>query len=64
MRLAPASSLAEAFPAHRAGVLKALDVYDEFIAAQVAGMRKVHYDKTRNRSVRGIMNEFSCMAEG
>jgi hypothetical protein len=62
--LAPASSLAERFPAHLATVLKALDVDAGFIDAQVAAMSKVQYAKTSNRSVLGIMNQFSFLAEG
>jgi hypothetical protein len=64
MPLAPAGNLAERFPAHLAAVLKALDVDAGFIAAQVAAMSKVQYAKTSNRSVLGIMNQFSYLAEG
>lgn len=64
MPLAPASSLAERFPAHLAAVLNALDVEASFIAAQVAAMGEVQYAKTSNRSVLGIMNQFSYLAEG
>jgi hypothetical protein len=64
MPLAPASSLAERFPAHLAAVLKALNVDASFIAAQVAAMSEVQYAKTSNRSVLGIMNQFSYLAEG
>jgi hypothetical protein len=64
MPLAPASSLAERFPAHLAAVLKALDVDAGFIVAQVAAMGQVEYTKTSNRSVLGIMNQFSFLAEG
>jgi hypothetical protein len=63
MPLAPASSLAERFPAHLAAVLKALDVDAGFIVAQVAAMGQVEYTKTSNRSVLGIMNQFSFLAE-
>lgn len=64
MPLAPASSLAERFPAHLAEVLMALDVDAGFVAAQVAAMGEVQYAKTSNRSVLGIMNQFSYLAEG
>ena len=64
MPLAPSSSLAERFPAHLAAVLNALDVEASFIAAQVAAMGEVQYAKTSNRSVLGIMNQFSYLAEG
>lgn len=64
MPLAPVSRLAERFPAHLAAVLNALDVNASFIAAQVAAMGEVQYAKTSNRSVLGIMNQFSYLAEG
>jgi hypothetical protein len=64
MPLAPASSLAERFPTYLAAVLKALDVDSGFIMAQVAAMGQVQYTKTSNRSVLGIMNQFSYLAEG
>jgi hypothetical protein len=64
MPLAPASSLSERFPAYLATVLKALDVDAGFVAAQVATLREVQYAKTSNRSVLGIMNQFSFLAEG
>lgn len=64
MPLAPASSLAKRFPAHLAAVLEALDVDAGFIAAQVAALGEVKYAKTSNRSVLGIMNLFSYLAEG
>ncbi|MGF6213428.1 DUF6933 domain-containing protein [Comamonas sp. 4034] len=62
--LAPASSLAERFPAHLAAVLYALDVDASFVAVQVAAMGEVQYAKTSSRSVLGIMNQFSYLAEG
>lgn len=64
MPLAPSNSLAERFPAHLAAMLNALDVDARFIAAQVAAMGEVQYAKTSNRSVLGIMNQFSYLAEG
>jgi hypothetical protein len=51
-------------PAHLAAVLYALDVDASFVAAQVAAMGEVQYAKTSNRSVLGIMNQFSYLAEG
>jgi hypothetical protein len=64
MPLAPASSVAQRFPTYLAAVLKALDVDSGFIMAQVAAMGQVQYTKTSNRSVLGIMNQFSYLAEG
>lgn len=63
MPLAPISTLAERFPAHLAAVLDALEVDSKFIAAQVTVMGAVQYAKTNNRSVLGIMNQFSYLAE-
>lgn len=64
MPLAPSSRLAERFPARLAAMLNALDVDASFIAAQVAAMGEVQYAKTSSRSVLGIMNQFSYLAEG
>lgn len=64
MPLAPSSSLAERFPAHLAAVLNALDVDASFIGAQMAAMGEAQYAKTSNRSVLGIMNQFSYLAGG
>jgi hypothetical protein len=64
MPLAPISTLSERFPVHLTAVLKALDVDASFIGAQVAAMSEVQYAKTSNRSVLGIMNQFSYLAEG
>ena len=64
MPLAPSSSLAERFPAHLVAMLNALDVDASFTAAQVAAMGEGQYAKTSNRSVLGIMNQFSYLAEG
>jgi hypothetical protein len=62
--LAPVGTLAERFPTHLATVLNALDVDAGFIATEVTAMSQVKYAKTSNRSVLGIMNQFSYLAEG
>ena len=64
MPLAPTSSLAERFPAYLATMLNAIGVDASFIAVHVAAMGEVQYAKTSNRSVLGIMNQFSYLAEG
>ena len=64
MPLAPVSTLAERFPAYLTEVLIALDVEADFITAQVATMGEVQFAKTSNRSVLGIVNQFSYLVEG
>ncbi|MEK7344845.1 MAG: hypothetical protein AAB176_04060 [Pseudomonadota bacterium] len=64
MPLAPAADLATRFPAHLATVLAAHDMPQQFIDHELAQMNGVQYAKTSNRSVVGIMNEFSYLAEG
>lgn len=63
MPLAPAATLAQRFPAQLALVLKEHGVAAEFIAQEVWRMSRVHYAKTANRSVVGILNEFLSQAE-
>ena len=62
--LAPAASLGKRFPEALKGLLKALDLPAEFIAAEIEGMGDVAYAKTANRSVVGVMNGFAFLAEG
>lgn len=64
MPLAPATDLAARFPEHLAGVLVAHGVPEQFINHELAQMNEVRYAKTSNRSVVGIMNQFSYQAEG
>lgn len=61
--LAPASTLVKRFPASLAKMLSALGIDAGFIATQIAAMDEVQYAKTSNRSVLGIMNQFSYLAE-
>lgn len=61
--LAPAKSLAERFPAHLEAVLNALGTDPRFVAAEVAATVDARWAKTANRSVVGIMNELSFLAE-
>jgi hypothetical protein len=63
MPLAPAATLAQRFPAQLALVLKEHGIAAEFIAQEVWRMSRVHYAKTANRSVVGVLNEFLRQAE-
>jgi hypothetical protein len=61
--LAPAKNLAERFPSHLEAVLNALGTDPRFVAAEVAATVGANWAKTANRSVVGIMNEFTFLAE-
>lgn len=63
MPLAPAATLARRFPAQLARVLKEHGIAADFIAQEVWRMDSVHYARTANRSVVGILNEFLRQAE-
>jgi hypothetical protein len=62
--LAPAADLAARFPQQLERVLTAHGIEQSFIDRELAQMREVQYTKTFNRSVVGIMNQFSYLAEG
>lgn len=64
MPLAPASDLATRFSACLEKVLAAHGVASQFIDQELTLMNEVQYAKTGNRSVVGIMNEFSFLAVG
>lgn len=64
MPLAPATDLAIRFSAHLASALAAHGMPQQFIDHELAQMNEVRYTKTSNRSVVGIMNQFSYLAEG
>lgn len=61
--LAPAKSLAERFPEHLDAVLIALGTDPRFVAAELAATVDARWAKTASRSLVGIMNEFSYLAE-
>ena len=63
MSLAPAATLAQRFPRALKEILQALNLPVEFIDAEIGGMNEVVYAKTANRSVVGMMNEFTFLAE-
>jgi hypothetical protein len=64
MPLAPAANLAVRFPEHLAGLLMAHGMPQQFIDRELTQMHEVQYAKTSNRSVVGIMNQFTYLAEG
>lgn len=63
MPLAPAATLLARFPASLERMLRASGISAEFIEFEIAAMVEGRYAKTANRSVVGIMTEFSFMAE-
>jgi hypothetical protein len=63
MPLAPAATLMGRFPSALRQTFGAHGVAEEFIEAETAEMTDGQYAKTANRSVLGIMNEFSYLAE-
>jgi hypothetical protein len=63
MLLAPAATLALRFPTQLALVLNEHEIAAEFIAQEVGRMKHVHYARTANRSVVGVLNEFLRQAE-
>ena len=62
MPLAPASDLELRFPLQLSIVLSAHGISQSFIDFELAQMREVQITKTANRSVVGVMNEFSYLA--
>ena len=64
MPLAPASTLSARFAGELAAVLGRHGVNRAAIERETAAMADVAFTKTANRSVVGIMNEFSFLAEG
>jgi hypothetical protein len=63
MPLAPAATLLARFPQQVATVLAAHGTPDTIIAAELQQMRDHRLAKTANRSVVGIMNDFTRLAE-
>ena len=64
MPLAPSSTLSARFPGELAVVLGRHGFSRAAIDREMAAMTEVAFAKTANRSVLGIMNEFSFLAEG
>ncbi|KWH59744.1 hypothetical protein LGM42_16310 [Burkholderia sp. AU39826] len=63
MPLAPVATLAARFPGALMDILAAHGVPRPFIVSEVSEMQAVRYTKTQNRSVVGIMTEFTHLAE-
>jgi hypothetical protein len=61
--LAPARTVADRFPDHLEAVLNALGTDPRFVAAEAAATVDARWAKTANRSVVGIMTEFTFLAE-
>jgi hypothetical protein len=64
MPLAPASGLADRFRGHLAAVLSAHFVPQSLIESELLQMNDVQYAKTTNRSLVGMLNQFTYLAEG
>ena len=63
MPLAPAATLMDRFPDALGQSLKAHGVPEDFIEGETAETSEGRYAKTESRSLLGIMNEFSYLAE-
>jgi len=63
MPLAPSGTLARRFPTQLALVLKAHGIGADAIAQEIWRMDEVTYAKTANRSLVGMLNEFSFLAD-
>lgn len=63
MPLAPATTLAQRFPDALAQVLLALEIELDKVKSELEKMGQVTYCKASNRSVLGIMNQFTFQAE-
>lgn len=61
MPLAPAATLLARFPKHLTELLAALGVPDPVITDELSRMLDIRLAKTANRSVVGIMNEFTFL---
>lgn len=61
--LAPAKTVADRFPEHLEAVLNALGTDPRLVAAEVAATTDARWAKTANRSVVGVTNEFTYLAE-
>jgi len=64
MPLAPSSTLSARFPGELAVALARHGISQAAIDREMAAMTEVAFVKTANRSVLGVMNEFSFLAEG
>ncbi len=60
--LAPAATLASRFPAEVRSILDAHGVDPRFVDQEIRSIGAGHYAKTASRSVLGVMNEFTFLA--
>lgn len=63
MPLAPAAELAQRFPEHLASVLFAHGAPHALIEHELTAMLDFQYAKTANRSLMGMLNQFTHLAE-
>lgn len=61
--LAPAKTLTARFPSALQAVLNRMGTDPRFVAAEIAAMTEARWSKTSNRSVVGVMNEFTYFAK-
>jgi hypothetical protein len=61
MPLAPATTLARRFPDELRRVLDAHGIDPRFVDHEIGSMGEGHYAKTANRSLLGVMNEFTFL---
>ena len=64
MPLAPAAELAQRFPEHLSSVLFAHGTPHALIEHELNAMLDFRYGKTANRSLVGMLNQFTYLAEG
>lgn len=64
MPLAPAANLAQRFPEHLASVLFAHGAPHALVEHELAAMLDFQYAKTSNRSLLGMLNQFTYLVEG
>ena len=64
MPLAPAAELAQRFPEHLASVLFAHGAPHALVEHELNAMLDFQYAKTANRSLVGMLNQFTYLAEG
>ena len=64
MPLAPAAELGQRFPEHLASVLLAHGAPHALVEHELSATREFEYSKTANRSLVGMLNQFTYLAEG
>jgi hypothetical protein len=63
MPLAPSATLLARFPDHLARALAAYDLPESFVTDELSRMDDVRLAKTASRSLLGIMNDFTFLAQ-